>query len=495
MNNQLKQVCLDLDTANLTGFIISSMPNQTPLFTITASSLTKTSVMLFALTLLTFIPLLLKLNLPELPHDAYLPLHTALEVIAVVVAALIFAIIREQALVKMTLRGAVIACAFFAVFWLDLAHLLSYKGMPAYFTANEPDKAVNFWLAARLIAASALCFVVLPLADRTTSLTIYYRLLLAAVATVLLFHYWFILQPDTVPLTYIDGVGLTPFKIAVEYLVILINMLTVFLMLYYRRRQTPFHMPALLAAVITMSLSEFYFTLYSHLSDSFNILGHLLKLLSYLFLYRALIYETLAAPYAQLKQSQAELSATLAAVPDILFDVDLDGRFYHVHHQPQSKLYLTPQQFLGKEAQQVLPDKAAKAMQTAIKQAHDRQGCSDAHQYALTIGQETEPSWFQVIAAVKPGYNTAPRFILAVRDVTEQKKAQATERLNALAFYTREAIMITDAQKRIIRVNPAFTEITGFNEAEVIGQHPLNAKLRLARRHILPTDVAYLTAR
>ena len=449
------------------------MQNQASLITkALPQSQVKLVLFLMVLILITFLPLLLNIDLPELSHQAYLPLHTVLEILAIVIAAMIFAIIREQALVNMTLRGVVLACSFFTIFWLDLAHLLSYQGMPDYFTVNEPQKTINFWLAARLIAALALCFAVLPVADRSTGLTTYYKILLAAIATVISLNYWFVNHPNTLPVFYVDGVGLTKAKIIAEYVVIFINLITVFFILHYRRHQRPFHTPALFAAVVTMILSEFYFTLYGKFSDSFNILGHVLKLLSYLFLYRALVFETLAAPFAQMLQSKAELSATLAAVPDILFDVDLEGRFHRVHSRPDSKLYLSPELFIGKTATEVLPDNVARAMQKAISEACSRQGCSDAHQYALTIEQGADPSWFQVIAALKTDNNVMPHFILAVRDITAQKNMQATEQLNALAFHTREAIMITDAERRIIRVNPAFTDITGYNEAEVIGQKP-----------------------
>ena len=45
-------------------------------------------------------------------------------------------------------------------------------------------------------------------------------------------------------------------------------------------------------------------------------------------------------------------------------------------------------------------------------------------------------------------------------------------RIAATAFQTQEAIMITDADANIIRVNAAFVQTTGFTEAEVIGKNP-----------------------
>jgi diguanylate cyclase (GGDEF)-like protein/PAS domain S-box-containing protein len=45
-------------------------------------------------------------------------------------------------------------------------------------------------------------------------------------------------------------------------------------------------------------------------------------------------------------------------------------------------------------------------------------------------------------------------------------------RIAATAFQTHEAIMITDADANIIRVNEAFIKVTGFTEAEVLGKNP-----------------------
>nr|WP_255605070.1 EAL domain-containing protein [Rheinheimera maricola] len=418
------------------------------------------------------VPYLLDRALPQIAYNVFLPLHTILEVIAVVLAGMTFAVIREQALAKMTLRGAVVACAFFAVFWLDLAHLLSFPGMPAYFNENSTEKAINFWLVARLLVATTLCFVVLPVADKSTGLKQYYLMLITAIVLVVSCHYWFIKYPQTIPHTYLEDSGLTHFKIIVEYGVIIISALTVFLIVRYRHLRRAFHAPALLAAVLTTIFSELCFTLYNQVNDFYNVIGHLLKLISFLFLYRALVYETLAAPYAQLLRSKAELAATLSATPDILLDIDQNGILHRIHSRPDSNVNIASKQFIGHQAKTVLPPDIANTLLKAIEQAAHRKGCSDTYQCALNGDSIDTPVWFQVIAAIKPNSAEVQRFILSVRDISAQKNLLASEQLNALAFHTREAIMITDPEQRIIRVNPAFTDITGYSEAEVVGKTP-----------------------
>ncbi len=64
------------------------------------------------------------------------------------------------------------------------------------------------------------------------------------------------------------------------------------------------------------------------------------------------------------------------------------------------------------------------------------------------------------------------RSVGAVQDITEQKLNEDQLRIAAIAFETREAIMITGPDERIIRVNKAFESITGYSADEVIGHTP-----------------------
>ena len=57
-------------------------------------------------------------------------------------------------------------------------------------------------------------------------------------------------------------------------------------------------------------------------------------------------------------------------------------------------------------------------------------------------------------------------------DITERKQAEEELRIAATAFETDECIMITDKNNRIVRVNRAFTRLTGYSAAEAIGKNP-----------------------
>ena len=59
------------------------------------------------------------------------------------------------------------------------------------------------------------------------------------------------------------------------------------------------------------------------------------------------------------------------------------------------------------------------------------------------------------------------------RDLTERRSVEDQLRLATMVFETAsEAIIVTDADQRIIKVNHAFTTITGFREDEVQGETP-----------------------
>ncbi len=64
-------------------------------------------------------------------------------------------------------------------------------------------------------------------------------------------------------------------------------------------------------------------------------------------------------------------------------------------------------------------------------------------------------------------------FVSVVTDITQRVKAEKDQRLAASVFESSsEGIVITNARRRIISVNKAFTKITGYTPEEVIGRNP-----------------------
>ncbi len=80
---------------------------------------------------------------------------------------------------------------------------------------------------------------------------------------------------------------------------------------------------------------------------------------------------------------------------------------------------------------------------------------------------------FPVEAAICPiNSREGPLFTAFLRDLSQHIADQTEMRLAARAFETSEAMFITDANAHIIRINQAFTTISGYQEDEILGQNP-----------------------
>lgn len=80
-----------------------------------------------------------------------------------------------------------------------------------------------------------------------------------------------------------------------------------------------------------------------------------------------------------------------------------------------------------------------------------------------------------------------PHFIGMVADITQRKRAEEAMRIAATVFESHEGMAVTDASRVILRVNEAFTKITGYTAEEAVGQTPGMLK---SKRH----DAAFYTS-
>jgi diguanylate cyclase (GGDEF)-like protein/PAS domain S-box-containing protein len=155
------------------------------------------------------------------------------------------------------------------------------------------------------------------------------------------------------------------------------------------------------------------------------LLAYLVKLQLRQIAHRRDLEQQVRARTLDIQASKRQLAATLDAIPDLLFEMDLDGR-YHTCHAPQSQseLLVTPmQELLGKTVRQVMPAEAAQVMLEALAQAQDI-GFSKGRE--LMLATPDGPRWFELSVARKPvEAGQPPRLIVISHDISARKKAEA----------------------------------------------------------------------
>ena len=410
------------------------------------------------------------LPLPEFSGIAdYLPVHSFLEVVAVVVAAMVFTVGWHTYQGRADYRTVALACLFLGVAVLDFSHLLSYQGMPDFVTPSSADKTIDFWLAARSLAALALLAAVALPSVRAPP-WFRYSLLIAMAVVVAGLHILFLFYPQWAPDNFNEETGLTAYKIGFEYVLVLLYGTAAYML--WQRSADSHRVDTLLLSVAAtiMAFSELLFTLYMNLFDVYNVTGHLFKVLAYIYLYRALVISGIVAPFHTLAASKSRLQATLDSITDLMFEIEADGTIIDYHSRvAHSELLAPPSVFIGKKMQEFIPAHAFAVCQQACADI-DVEGKTSGHSYWLE--REDGRHWYEIAGASIAVADNDPNYLLLVRDVTEQRKMDAELRIAATAFSSQEGIMITDATLRILRVNHAFEQSTGYTQNEVKGRTP-----------------------
>jgi signal transduction histidine kinase len=225
----------------------------------------------------------------------YLLFHGLVELSSVAVAVTTFSIGWHARHISRNNSFTLLAVAYLAVGGLDLFHALSYKGM-GVFPGVSADLPTQFWIAARSLQACAyLASGWLLVRNRNTGALGWAGGFLAA-GILLALAIW----PMKIFPACLTQEGLTPFKIGAEYAISAV--LAVSGWLYWRSRSflDRAAIPLLLTSIALAILSELSFTLYLDVYGLANCLGHLFKVGSVFFVYRALVLGALRNPYQSL---------------------------------------------------------------------------------------------------------------------------------------------------------------------------------------------------
>jgi diguanylate cyclase (GGDEF)-like protein len=266
----------------------------------------------------------------------YLQLHTVMETVSIMVAMMGFGIGWHAYSQERPGNIVLLGVALFGTAVLDFAHMVSVLDMPVFVTAPSMEKSISFWLAARYLPAIGLLFISFrswaPLQSRQTR---YW--LLAGVLLYVVVIYWAVLfHMEQLPSLFTEELGLTPLKIRLEYLLVVIYGIAAALFLRHARQAEGGKYADLFAAAAIAGISELCFTLYRSHADLFNTAGHVYKIISYYFIYRAVFRDSVRQPFEALhaalnkeKEWSAEqhsLVITLDLLEEAVLELNRKGR-------------------------------------------------------------------------------------------------------------------------------------------------------------------------
>lgn len=371
--------------------------------------------------------------------DHYLPIHAILEIIAIAAAFTVFAIGWNAPQLRLPRNILLLACLFLGVAILEVFHMLTFVGMPDVITPASAEKSIYFWLAARTMAALALLAVaILPWhanASLPRSLILTGTLLFVLlIFLILTFHI------DALPQVFIEGQGLTQFKVFYEYGLAFVYLLAAAILFFHLHGPRSFNTSGFIAAALIAAMSELFFLIYISLSESYNLIGHIYKVIAYAFLYHAIFVETIKRPYQQL---DTFFNASL----DLFTILDADGRILLANKEWQELLGYPLSYIKGKTIFDfVHPDHKEAAEERMSRLNSQEHILNFESRYRHQDGSYRYIEW--------RGIPQGSAIYTSGRDITEFKQQQET--LRKLSLATSQSlfpIVITNLTAEIEYVN------------------------------------------
>jgi len=349
---------------------------------------------------------------------------------------------------------------------------MAYRGM-GIFTGYDANLPTQLWIAARYL--QSLSLLAAPwFIDR--KLNIRAILVFYLSATILLLATVF--SGTLFPACFVEGQGLTPFKIVSEYIICFVLIASLVLLLRRRDKFDPHILRLIVWSILFTIVSELAFTFYVSVYGLSNLIGHYFKILAFYLIYRAIIVTGLENPYSlifhDLEQNRQETQTILDASPIMIFYKDSENRFIRVNKAFAEAMKLAKEGIEGKTALEVFPDQATNYLKD------DKEVIASGKPKIGIIEPIDTASGTRWLHTDKIPYRDIDGNIIGIIgfsiDITDRRQAEenlreSESRLRTITDSAQDAILMMDPEGRISYWNPAAERILGYTSVEAIGQN------------------------
>ena len=195
---------------------------------------------------------------------------------------------------------------------------------------------------------------------------------------------------------------------------------------------------------------------------------------------------------AEIERSEAYFRSLIEQASDVIFILDRQQMITYASPSAVGILGYNPQMMLGKSLLDFILSELHFSVTDFLSLAAESQGITVPIELSF---RHQNGSWLAVEAIANNLLNdpVVNGIVLNLRDITEREQADERLRLlESVVVNANDAIVITEAESltapehpKIVYVNKAFSDITGYSSAEVIGKTPRILQGKKSERHIL----------
>jgi PAS domain S-box-containing protein len=394
---------------------------------------------------------------------SYLLFHSLTEIFSIVVACGIFMIAWNSRQFFTNNYLLFIGIAYLFVAGVDLIHTLAYKGM-GVFQGYETNLATQLWIVTRYMVS--LSFLIASLLfRRKLKINLIFLGYIVATSILLLSIFY----RNIFPVCFIEGVGLTPFKKISEYIISLILLASIILLFKNRGEFARNVFQWIVWSIIMAIACELAFTFYIHAYGFSNMVGHFFEILSFYFIYKAIIETGLTKPYdllfrnlkrseVLLREEKNRIQSYLDIAGVILVVIDDNQKVSLINKKGCEILGYEENEIIGKNwFDTLIPERIREESKAGFRKLMD--GEIDPVEYfedpVLTkTGEERMIAWHNAVLRDKKG--NIVNSLSSGEDITERKKmGEEIAHLASFPWLNPSPVVEIDLSGCIHYINPA----------------------------------------
>jgi PAS domain S-box-containing protein len=371
-----------------------------------------------------------------LSRDINYPLfHTLAEFYSIIVACCIFVISWNSRKLHENGFFIFLGVASISVAAVDLLHTLAYKGMTVLPGGGAP-LATQLWIGGRYLqsVSAILAFFFLRRQLRDAPLVAGFVAFTGSLlASIFIWHVF--------PACYVEGAGLTPFKIYSEYVIIMMFALSLFILCRERESFDPRVARLIAASFVAFIAGELALTRYISVFGPANEIGHLFKIAGFYCLYRGVIVTGVSRPidllFRDLRESEERYRNLYNNTPVMLHSIDYEGRIVGVSAYWLALLGYDREDVIGRRLVDFLSEESRSRAENEILPQFFRTGfCSDVP-YMMRRKNGEMLNVLLSASAERDERGGIIRSLAVMVDVTDRKRAEEEIELLNVNLATR----------------------------------------------------------